>query len=600
MTGPGKRGDTKVRWQHTGVGQSGHERWSSAFCVHCHAWRGELGQEPTIELYVEHLVAVFRAVRRVLRPDGTLWVNLAGCYYNDPGGQNGGVGNTLDYGAGRVSPKVTEANRQNGRQKRGRHPWLKPLDWVDVPGLFARAMQQDGWTWRSDVVWVKPSALPESVSGTRWERCRVLAQGQEKRGAQVGAINGYVDGEASKSLDLLEPAKWADCPGCPKCAATDGLVLRRGSGRPTKATERVLLFTRGPGYYFDQEAVRETLLHPDRSGTNPIHPELTLANGRDRGRAYDGWERPIESNPAGRNLRDWWVISPEPLKDAHYAAYPSALPERCIKAGTSEWGCCPSCGAPWARVVSRSVHFEGGSGRAGNTPDGKWAGTEQAISGDYDIRKGPVVESSTLGWRPTCACGKDQAPVPARVLDCFGGSGTTALAANRLGRDCTLVELKPRVRRAGPEAGRAGAALPVRLEARGHPRGHPRGGTGMSWRTWGMGFIAGSVLASYITLTCGTGTAQSAEVASAIHQAATEYGVSERWMLRIARCESSYLPWVTSRGGHRGLFQFSDRTWWWMSHQAGHGGTSPYDPWSAAMVTAWALSRGMSGHWSCR
>ena len=62
----------------------------------------------------------------------------------------------------RVEPDLM-ADAALGRQKRGRHPWLKPLDWVDVPGLFARAMQQDGWTWRSDVVWVKPSALPESV-----------------------------------------------------------------------------------------------------------------------------------------------------------------------------------------------------------------------------------------------------------------------------------------------------------------------------------------------------------------------------------------------------------------------------------------------------
>lgn len=121
----------------------------------------------------------------------------------------------------------------------------------------------------------------------------------------------------------------------------------------------------------------------------------------------------------------------------------------------------------------------------------------------------------------------------------------------------------------------------------------------MSWRTWGLGFIAGSVLASYITLTCGTGTAQSAEVASAIHQAAAEYGVSERWMLTIARCESSYLPWVTSRGGHMGLYQYAASTYRWMSAQAGLAGTSPYDPWSAAMVTAWALSRGYARHWSC-
>ena len=165
----GERAYGRVTWQrHPGPLHRGTTTSScvaGAFCLHCHAWRGELGQEPSPELYVEHLVAVFRAVKRVLRADGTLWVNLAGCYYNDPGGQNGGPRQHPGLRrTARASPRRPSRPTASGRQKRGRHPWLKPLDWVDVPGLFARAMQQDGWCWRSDVVWVKPSALPESVS----------------------------------------------------------------------------------------------------------------------------------------------------------------------------------------------------------------------------------------------------------------------------------------------------------------------------------------------------------------------------------------------------------------------------------------------------
>ena len=406
-------------------------------------WVGELGQEPSPELYVEHLVAVFRSVRRVLRPDGTLWVNLAGCYYNDPGGQNGPPREPGAFTG--ISSKAVEANAALGRQKRGRHPWLKPLDWVDVPGLFARAMQQDGWCWRSDVVWVKPSALPESVSGTRWERCKTKTKpGQSpKRQGQP-----WVAGEVSGGVTHFPPAEWADCPGCPKCAATDGLVLRRGSGRPTKATERVLLFTRGPGYYFDQEAVRENLAEATLE-----REQYSLAGG-DKHRALRpgdgdmieggltrttaGLKRERTSPASGRNLRDWWVIGSEPLKDAHYAAFPSALPERCIKAGTSEWGCCPACGAPWARVIDARASLPGRE---------HWASLEASDGTQGRSRPGGFYDMSatTLGWRPTCRCPgvAEQAPVPCRVLDPFGGSGTTALAANRLGRDCTLVELKP-------------------------------------------------------------------------------------------------------------------------------------------------------------
>ena len=122
----------------------------------------------------------------------------------------------------------------------------------------------------------------------------------------------------------------------------------------------------------------------------------------------------------------------------------------------------------------------------------------------------------------------------------------------------------------------------------------------MSWRAYFLGFLAGAALASWLTLSCASGNAQSEEVAAAIQEAATTYGVSEAWLRRIAWCESRFTPSVTSRGGHMGLFQYAPRTYAWMSAQAGLAGTSPYDPWSAAMVTAWALAHNYASHWSCR
>ena len=175
-----------------------------------------------------------------------------------------------------------------------------------------------------------------------------------------------------------------------------------------------------------------------------------------------------------------------------------------------------------------------------------------------------------------------------------GPPGGAALAAGAGGR----VALRAGAYR-GHRAGRA--LLPPRPGGVGQARPpyHSEGGRRMSLKSWGLGFLAGSVLASYVTLSCGLASSQSQEVAAAIHEAAARHGVSEGWVRAITYCESRWLPWVTSRGGHMGLAQFSSGTWRWMSAQAGWAGASPYDPWAAADVLAWGLRHGYARHWSC-
>lgn len=128
--------------QHTGT--------TEATCERCGAWLGCLGLEPTPDLYVEHLVTVFREVRRVLRPDGTLWLNL-GDSYNGSGGAGG------DYKAGGLRDGQP---RYPGRKVAG----LKPKDLVGIPWRVAFALQADGWWLRSDIIWAKRAPMPESVT----------------------------------------------------------------------------------------------------------------------------------------------------------------------------------------------------------------------------------------------------------------------------------------------------------------------------------------------------------------------------------------------------------------------------------------------------
>jgi DNA modification methylase len=196
----------------------------SNFCRLCGAWLGSLGLEPTPELYVEHIVQVFREIRRVLRKDGTLWINLgdsyatgAGSVGNCPGGggeqgarwagdvdrirdeKRGYRGDRLANGHG-TSPEILRRKTRVGsnRAQRGdgkgegvpygpmtqpnRMPIVgcKPKDMVGIPWLVAFALRADSWYLRQDIIWSKPNPMPESVQGSHYSRHRVTIEEYER------------------------------------------------------------------------------------------------------------------------------------------------------------------------------------------------------------------------------------------------------------------------------------------------------------------------------------------------------------------------------------------------------------------------------------
>ena len=242
-------------------------RSESAFCPLCGAWRGTLGLEPTPELYVQHGVEIFREVRRVLRDDGTLWLNMGDCYCSTaPGTRNA----EDDFGGRSKDPTQWAQHRPNTPAG------LKPKDLVGMPWRVAFALQADGWWLRSDIIWAKPNPMPESV--------------------------------------------------------TD---------RPTKSHEYLFLLTKSERYYYDQDAVREPMNYPERtySPNTDNHKTAKLAEQGNRCTSglHDGREQ--YGNPEkGRNIRTVWTIATQPFPEAHFATFPEALVEPCIKAGSGVGG----------------------------------------------------------------------------------------------------------------------------------------------------------------------------------------------------------------------------------------------------------------------
>ena len=147
---------------------------------------------------------------------------------------------------------------------------------------------------------------------------------------------------------------------------------------------------------------------------------------------------------ATRNLRSVWVINPQPYPGAHFATFPEALVEPCIRAGTSERGACPVCGAPLVRevdvgYVQDTSHANGRfPGDAKREAQANGSGTS---GGPQSMKHGRANKvTRTTGWRASCSC-SDVPPVPCVVIDPFAGSGTTGMVAARLGRAFVGIDL---------------------------------------------------------------------------------------------------------------------------------------------------------------
>jgi DNA modification methylase len=121
---------------------------------------GQIGLEQTPEEYVQKLVDVFREVRRVLRDDGTLWLNLGDSYVSNPGDRT-------KVGGFQANPDVDRAKAESAMSRNKKTAGLKQKDLIGIPWMVAFALRNDGWYLRQDIIWHKPNPMPESVS----DRC---------------------------------------------------------------------------------------------------------------------------------------------------------------------------------------------------------------------------------------------------------------------------------------------------------------------------------------------------------------------------------------------------------------------------------------------
>jgi DNA modification methylase len=255
---------------------------------------GQFGMESTLAEHLGVMVSVFEAVRRVLKPSGTLWLNYGDCYATSPNGR---------------SAADTKAAGNDDRTFRDK-PFstigrvLKPKDLCMVPNRLAIALQEAGWWVRSEIIWAKPNPMPESIKdrpATSHEKIFMLSK----------SARYFYDADAVRQ-NLTDSSKRRLAQNVD---AQKGSLRANGGSRANRPMKAVAEKQRG---------------HSRRhAGFNA---------------RWDAMERD-EQCANGRNLRNYepapvnvWNIATQPFSDAHFATFPPALAERCILAGCPKGG----------------------------------------------------------------------------------------------------------------------------------------------------------------------------------------------------------------------------------------------------------------------
>lgn len=270
---------------------------NNMFCSKCGAWKGSLGLESDFASYIRHLIQIFDECKRILRDDGTLWVNIGDTYSGSGNGSwNAPIEQRGKHGSkhyGKQARLLSEGEEYLAPPRKQNGVPAKSL--CDIPFRFSIAMIDNGWIKRNTIIWHKPNCMPASAKD-----------------------------------------------------------------RFTIDFEYVFFFTKSKKYYFEQQFEPQGK-NTHSKGIMPIDTEAFKNKSirADGSQSHKDWNKYTLQTylPQGRNKRCVWSIPTKPFSEAHFATFPETLIEPMIKAGCPEGGLVmdPFMGAGTVAVVAKKL-----------------------------------------------------------------------------------------------------------------------------------------------------------------------------------------------------------------------------------------------------
>lgn len=283
---------------------------------------GQVGMEQTPEMYVQKMVELFSEVMRVLKPEGSLWLNIGDSYCGTGTSSGDQKSSTLQ---GSKDTQIEAGKRPNKKPTKD----IKPKDLVGIPWMVAFALRAQGWYLRQDIIWAKKNCMPESVK----DRC---TRSHEYIFMFSKSPKYFYDAEAIKEPFIYD----VDGTG------TAARKARQHNGDkllPTEKTNGI----RSAGFF-------------EASKFEGKHQDKQRGHSRRHAGFNDRWDSMTKEEQCTgmRNKRDVWTISPAQFPEAHFATFPEEIPAICIKAGCPENGLVldPFMGAGTTALVARKLN----------------------------------------------------------------------------------------------------------------------------------------------------------------------------------------------------------------------------------------------------